>query len=285
MIYILYNFLANNKNGQIASEEVKGILYEKEFVAKDIRSEGNLSQYIEKLNQGDAIVIVGGDGTLNIAINYLYGKTSWDNVYYYPAGSGNDFAQDVKDCEKVFKYFIPLKTFVKNLPTVTVNGISRKFINGIGFGIDGYCCQEGDGLRAKTDDVINYTAIAIKGVLGKFKPCAGKIIVDGGSKKFKKIWLAPTMIGKYYGGGMKVAPNQNRLNEERKVSLVVWHGTGKLRTLIMFPKIFDDTHLKYRRNLQVFEGHKITVIFKKPQSLQIDGETVRNVKSYSVNYE
>ena len=52
------------------------------------------------------------------------------------------------------------------------------------------------------------------------------------------------MIGKYYGGGMKVAPNQNRLNEERKVSLVVWHGTGKLRTLIMFPKIFDGTHLK-----------------------------------------
>lgn len=43
MIYILYNLLANNKSGESASEEVKGILSGKEFTVKDITKEGNLS--------------------------------------------------------------------------------------------------------------------------------------------------------------------------------------------------------------------------------------------------
>ena len=44
MIYILYNLLANNKTGDSASEDVKGILSGKDFTVKDITREGNLSQ-------------------------------------------------------------------------------------------------------------------------------------------------------------------------------------------------------------------------------------------------
>ncbi|MCR5189204.1 MAG: hypothetical protein K6C97_09735 [Treponema sp.] len=284
MTYILYNLLANNNSGESASEEVKGILSGKEFTVKDITREGNLAQYIKPLAEGDSLVIVGGDGTLNRVINNLYGKIKWDNVYYYAAGSGNDFAHDVKDCEKFLAFLIPLKKYVENLPTVYVNGMQRKFINGIGFGIDGYCCEMGDEQRAISTDKINYTAIAIKGLLGKFKPCNGRIIVDGVEKKYKKIWLAPTMIGKFYGGGMMVTPDQDRLNTEHTVSAVVWQGGGKLGTLMKFPKIFEGTHLKYKKNIHSFVGHEIVVEFDKPQALQIDGETVKNVTSYTVRY-
>ena len=48
------------------------------------------------------------------------------------------------------------------IPEVTVEGKTYRFINGIGFGIDGYCCEEGDSQRAKSDKKINYTVIARK---------------------------------------------------------------------------------------------------------------------------
>lgn len=285
MIYILYNLLANNNTGDSASEDVKGILSGKEFTVKDIAREGNLTQYFRPLADGDSIIIVGGDGTLNFVINRFYGKVKWDNIYYYPAGSGNDFARDVKDGKKVLNFLIPMKDYVKHLPTVYVNGMEKKFINGIGYGIDGYCCEVGDELRATSTNSINYSAIAIKGLLGKFKPCNGTVTVDGIEKKFKKIWLAPTMIGKFYGGGMMIAPHQDRFNEEHTVSLVVLHGGGGLSTLIKFPKVFEGTHLKYKKIFTCLTGHEITVEFEEPRTLQIDGETVKNVSTYTVKYE
>ena len=47
--------------------------------------------------------------------------------------------------------------------------MKRRFINGIGFGIDGYCCEVGDQLKAKSDKPVNYASIAIKGLLFHYK--------------------------------------------------------------------------------------------------------------------
>ena len=34
--------------------------------------------------------------------------------------------------------------------------------------------------------------------------------VDGKTEKFRNVWLAPTMFGRFYGGGMIPTPEQNR---------------------------------------------------------------------------
>ena len=95
--------------------------------------------------------------------------------------------------------------------TVTVNGITKKFINGIGYGIDGYCCEVGDKLRAEGKQNINYAGIAIKGLLFHFKTKNATVIADGKEFKFNKVWLAPTMLGRYYGGGMIPTPDQKKI--------------------------------------------------------------------------
>ena len=88
------------------------------------------------------------------------------------------------------------------------------------------------------------------------------------------------MNGRYYGGGMNMAPTQDRLNEERKLSLVVMHGSGKLKTLMVFPSIFKGQHISHTEMIAIHEGHDITVKFDKPTALQIDGETVLGVTEY-----
>ena len=90
------------------------------------------------------------------------------------------------------------------------------------------------------------------------------------------------MNGRFYGGGMMVAPAQNRLSEDGLISCVVMYGSGKLKTLAVFPSIFKGEHVKHTEMVAVMTGSEITVSFDKPTALQIDGETVLGVTSYSV---
>ena len=90
------------------------------------------------------------------------------------------------------------------------------------------------------------------------------------------------MNGRFYGGGMMTAPQQDRNNPEGKLSVVVMHGSGKLKTLMVFPSIFKGEHISHTEMVDVLTGKEITVRFDSPAALQIDGETVKNVSEYSV---
>lgn len=89
------------------------------------------------------------------------------------------------------------------------------------------------------------------------------------------------MNGRYYGGGMIPTPKQDRLQNDT-VSTLVMHGSGKLKTLMVFPSIFKGTHIKHTEMAEVLSGKHITVEFDRPTPLQIDGETIPGVTSYSV---
>lgn len=238
---------------------------------------------IDKIQPEDIVYIVGGDGTLNRFINDSTNLRILGDIFFYSAGTGNDFKHDVDPDNSLYR--IRLNDYIRNLPTVTVDGVTYKFVNGIGFGIDGYCCEEGDRKRAAGKHDINYSAIAVKGCLFSFKPYGADITVDGETRHYDKVWLAPTMFGKYYGGGMKVAPEQDRNNPQHTVTNVVIHGTGRLKTLIRFTKIFSGEHTKYTDMVDIRTGHEVRVVFDRPCALQIDGETVKNVTEYTVRYE
>ena len=90
------------------------------------------------------------------------------------------------------------------------------------------------------------------------------------------------MNGRFYGGGMMVAPEQDRLNPERTVSVSVMYGSGKVKTLVVFPSIFKGEHVNHTEMTKVLTGHEIKVEFDKPTALQIDGETILGVKQYTV---
>lgn len=282
MIYFLMNPLANNRKGDQIENEAKNSFGGEKIEIVDLTKLSNSADFVKNLNPSDVIVIAGGDGTIFRFVNDIYEMNIPQEIYLYPNGSGNDFAHDISEYVSMKNKLLPIKSFLKKLPYVEVNGIKKYFINGIGFGIDGYCCEQGDIQREKeSDKPINYASIAIKGVLGKFHPSNATVTVDGVVHKFKHVWLAPTMFGRFYGGGMMIAPKQDRRNSDKSVTCVILHSAIPLKVLIVFPNIFKGTHLK-SKIFESFVGHEITVEFDKPQALQIDGETVKNVYSYTV---
>ena len=62
---------------------------------------------------------------------------------------------------------------------------------------------------------------------------------------------------------------------------MVMHGAGKLKTLRIFPSIFKGMHIRHPKHVVIHKGHSITVTFDRPCALQIDGETILNVFTYT----
>ncbi len=265
MKYYLYNPLANNGIGT----EVPGA----EMIDA---SKTDYPSFFAGLDPEDEVVLIGGDGTINYLINHVDPASIRNNVYILGNGTGNDFLKDIG--EESGKEVL-LNPYLTNLPTVRVNGMEQKFINNMGFGIDGYCCEEADRIKAKSPNKkINYPGIAIRGMLFHFKPCHVWLTVDGKDYEFDDVWITPTMKGRYYGGGMKMAPEQDRKGD--LLTVVVFRGRSKLKTLKNFPSIFEGKHTANKDMTKVFTGRKVRVRFSRPCAAQIDGETVLNVTEY-----
>lgn len=269
----MYNGLSNNK---IKPEIVENF---EENESQKLIDAGlvNYPEFFGNLNAEDEVVLIGGDGTINYFINQVPYESIKNNVYYYAAGSGNDFLRDIdgKVGEEVL-----LNPYLKNLPTVYVKDVVSKFINGIGYGLDGYCCEVGDKLKLQSDKPINYTSIAIKGLLFNFKPKNATVIVDGKKYEHHYVWLVPTMKGRFYGGGLMIAPNQDRLSDE--VSVVVYQSKSRISSLMTFRYVPTGQHIKKEKMVKIYTGKEIEVQFDQPTALQIDGETVLGVESYLV---
>ena len=274
--YVLYNPYAGSGNGKEEAESF-GSTAQGEAQYFDITKIHDYAEFLKDVDADAELVVCGGDGTVNRFLNAINGLDIQQKISYYACGSGNDFLREVgTDGSRL----VDLDTYRKNLPIVTVNGKDYVFINGVGYGVDGYCCEEGDKLRATSDKPVNYTAIAIKGLLFHYKPANATIAVDGKEYAFKKVWIAPTMKGRFYGGGMIPTPAQTR--ESGEVSLMVFHGSSKLKTLMIFPSIFKGEHVKKTKYVSVFTGKNITVKFDSPRTVQVDGETIVNVSEYTV---
>ena len=276
--YVLYNGLSGNGTGKTKAEAINSFIGNKEPIYMDITSISDIRSFLTSLENDDSIYLCGGDGTLNHFINDTDGTDIAQPLYYFPTGSGNDFWNDLG--KKIGDAPVKINEYLKDLPFVEVNGMKKRFLNGIGYGIDGYCCEEGDRIRATSDKPVNYTTIAIKGLIYKYKPTNAVVTIDGVRKEYKKVWLAPAMNGRFFGGGMMPTPGQKRLAEDKKLSNLVFYGAGKLKTLIMFPSIFKGGHVKYTKNAVITEGKHIKVEYDRPVALQIDGETVLNVTEY-----
>lgn len=273
MKYVLFNPLSGHGESEKFAVDFAAQLEDSDiFNMTEIEDP---TSFFSSIGSGDSIYLFGGDGTINRFVNFCSPDDLECEIYYFPSGTGNDFAVDVFEGETTEPFRID--SYIKGLPTVTVNGKDYRFINGVGYGIDGYCCEVGDKLKEQ-GKVPNYTGIAIKGLLFHFKPVTATVTVDGVKTVYEKVWIAPTMHGRHYGGGMIPTPDQKR--ESGELSLMIFHGSGKIKTLMIFPSIFKGEHVKNTKYVTVVKGRDIEVEFDRPTALQIDGETVLGVTGY-----
>lgn len=279
--YILYNPLSASGRGEELVRSAAVLQLDKlESEMLDVTKLSSYADFFARVEPESRVILCGGDGTVSRFANETRGMELPEELYYFASGTGNDLLHDLG--LQAGSTLVRLKPYLTDLPVVTVGGQSGVFLNNVSFGIDGYCCEEGDRLRAR-GKTVNYTKIALKGLLGAFRPLNAVVTVDGVRKEYRRVWLAPTMNGRYCGGGMMMTPGQDRKDPERKVSVLVFCETGALRALCIFPSLFKGKHVKYKKYVKIVTGHDVLVEFGRPTPMQIDGETVSGVLSYHVH--
>ena len=278
---VLYNPYSAKGHGLESAKKLAASLPGAEISYEDLTRVTDHQRFFRETPPDTKIIFTGGDGTLNRVANALYGEKLPREIWYFPAGSGNDFVNDLRkphDCAP----FV-LNDYIQDLPKVRIRQGEYRFLNAVGYGLDGYCCEESDRLHEKGRQR-SYTMIAFLGLMGKYKTTAADVTVDGVTKHYDKVWMAPAMFGSFYGGGVNMGPMQHRDNPEKLLTSVVIHSVGRLKTLFLFLNVCKGRGEKYPKYIDYRRGHRISVRFDRPTALQVDGETFLSVEEYEATY-
>lgn len=266
MRYYIYNRLATNKKPKIEAD------------AKLIGAIGlDYKKFFSELAPEDDVVIIGGDMSINHFIRKINGTKVSNKVYVRAYGYGSDFVNDI---EERLTDDVLLNPYIDNLPMATIKNHHRPFINGVGFGLDGYCCATADYIKAKSPAAtVDYTGIALRGLLYKFKPVHATVEVDDQKYEFDNVWLAATMKGRYFGGGMKIAPDQKRESSDN-LTVIIYTVKSRIKALLSFPDVFKGTHVKNTEIVKIYTGKKVHMKFDRIADAEVDGDTVKKIDEY-----
>lgn len=277
---VLFNPNARNGQGLEVAKQLEGLLSAAQVRFSDMTAIGSYAAFLGELPAEERLVVAGGDGTLNRFVNDMAGLELTRDIYYFGAGSGNDFMRDVGRTREDGPFL--LNDYIRRLPEVEVNGRRYKFINGVGVGLDGHACEQVSRQKQERGKNASYAVEAVKGLLGAYHPTKAVVTVDGARQAYDHVWLAPTMLGRYLGGGIKLAPDQDRRDPLGQVSAMVLATPSRLRALRVFPTVFSGGHTAFTDLVTVIKGHRICVEFDQPVAMQVDGEHIPQVRAYTV---
>jgi diacylglycerol kinase (ATP) len=270
MFLVIHNPLSNNKKSKKNTQKyVKFFQKNKiDFIIRSSLKIENLEIFLSQNPSITDILYLGGDGTLNYLVNSVNMDKITQNLYFGQSGSGNDFMRSLKP---IHQGLITLGSAKTNVKTVS-------FINGCGLGIDGNV-----GFFVNQDKKKNKMSYFVNTfrALNVYKPTPMSITIDGKTHEFAKTWFVSVQNGKYFGGGMKVAPHADPTQES--FSVTVAHTLKKWQVFFVFMSIYVGLHVKLKKYVTIFTGKNISVQSPDPKYFQADGEVLEAVSSMSIS--
>lgn len=212
----------------------------------------------------DMVVAVGGDGTLYEVVNGGVGKDI--KIGVIPAGTGNDLAKTLlipRDTIGALDVIIAGKE--KKIDLGKING--HYFINVAGAGFDCDVLVETQKLKKYLSGILAYIVGIFKALIN-YKPRKMELILDG-KKLSEQVFLIAIANGKYYGGGMKVAPDADI--QDGYFDICVVKHVSKLTVIKLLKTFVNGEHTKHPR-VDTYKAKTIEIYSEKPFPVNADGE-------------
>jgi diacylglycerol kinase (ATP) len=213
----------------------------------------------------DALVVVGGDGMVNLGVNLTAG--SGVPLGIIPAGTGNDIARALE---------LPVGD-----PAAAADTVLAVLSAGSPRRIDGVRCLDADQgvhwfagvLGAGFDALVNERAngwswprgpmrynLAIARELPVFRPRAYRLVLDG------ELWCSEAMLvaianGPSYGGGMRVCPDARV--DDGLLDVLVVEPISRREFVRIFPRVYAGTHVQHPR-----------VVIRRARRVQVSAEGI-----------
>jgi diacylglycerol kinase (ATP) len=215
------------------------------------------------------VAVLGGDGSVNLAVNGLFGSGS--ALAVLPAGTGDDFAKGIGagKLDAATRLLADPKTVDIDVIEITAGAEVRRYVNIAGTGFDSAVEEVAAGMRRRLGARGHYALATIR-TLGRFVPAAFRVEMDGRSLDVDAM-LIVIGNGMAYGGGMRVLPQASLVDGELDVCIVAAMSKGAF--LRAFPKVYVGKHATHPK-VTMLKGTELKVEANRRMLVFADGERV-----------
>jgi diacylglycerol kinase (ATP) len=261
-----------------------------EFEFAFTRKRGDATTLVRNaLGEGhQEIIAVGGDGTINEAVNGFFdgnGRGSPDAVFaFITSGTGGDF-------RKTFGIDAGTEAGLARLKSSRVRAIDvgrvsclgndgtptvRYFVNIASFGLSGVIVDAVN--RAKIAKLFGGSfafAFHSTAAMMSYRPRAVRVMLDNGFDEIAPISTTAVANGQYFGGGMRVAPGA--VPDDGVFDIVIMGASTRTRSLTDLKQIYTGEHLK-SPSVRVVRAHRLVAApiaenKARPVLIETDGES------------
>jgi len=232
------------------------------------------------------IVAVGGDGTVNEVINGLVdvniknereGSVDPEVILgIIPWGTGDDFARMAgipRDYVEACRHLLRSEPRPVDLGRITCfregQEVERYFINAAGLGFDGEVAEVVKRFPKALGGAITYLTCLLIGLV-TYRNKNVEFSFDGQPVR-GRINSIVVCNGRYFGGGMLIAPGA--AFDDGLFEVVVLGNLNKLEVVANLPRIYKGTHLTHPK-VSRFAAKEIHIEARERMFLQAEGELI-----------
>lgn len=265
----IVNPTAGKGKGLKYIEEIKEIFKSSsdEYIIEITKYQGHGTEIAKKYTEAADFKVysVGGDGTLNEILNGMAGSSS--SLGIIPAGTGNDFFRSISDSS------------LTNILNRTINGTEQFFdlgkannsffLNVSSVGLDAEVAYNSRYYKKiPFSPALSAYVISLFTTVFKYKSSNIRINIDGNEFCKKTLFLA-VANGKYYGGGMLLAPK----SDIHDGYFDIYHvdNLNIFKILLLFPKLIKGVH-ENLKEVTYFKGKNVKIVSDNELSFNVDGE-------------
>lgn len=297
MYHIIVNPASKSGRGAKIWEEIEPVLLKREipyhvlFSKKsgDVAAE---TKRLSELNKPINLIILGGDGTVDEAIQGMTPLTNF-TVGYIPTGSSNDLARNLSIPKNPLlaleKILVGESTTLMDIGLLkyesippksarleeTGTGRERKFIVSCGIGFDAAVCAEANSSIIKNTlnriglGKLTYLGIALKQLISAPKSSCDLLLDDDAPIHLDNFRFIAVMNHRYEGGGFMFCPDADYT--DGIFDLCVIGNVPKPIILFALPTAFKGKHYWFK-DVYAHHAKKVRIKTDIPLWVHTDGE-------------
>ena len=227
----------------------------------------------------EKIIAVGGDGTLHEVIQGLFEKGNLINpditIGTLPSGTGTDFTRTLKIPHDIDETIIRLRgkrNAKLDLGEVRFRGHggadeTRYFINVADVGLGGEVAERANNTPKVFGGFATYLFSSVISI-ASYKPKKVQIVADGQEMEelVTSVFIAN---GKYFGGGMHIAPNA--IPDDGFFEVMILPALSKWDIIALAPKLYSGRILTMP-GIKYFQAQHIEIRSEEDVLINLDGE-------------
>jgi YegS/Rv2252/BmrU family lipid kinase len=269
---------ATGRNLESIARQVRASLGEFEtLLTRAVGDGAALARQAVEAGRG-LVVAVGGDGTASEVVDGLLSGGYLGEFGFIPRGSGGDFRRSLgipADVPGAARQLVASDRRQVDLGRIQFAGLDgrpgvRHFCNVASCGITAVVARNVNAGIKVLGGPIAFKLASARALLG-WRDQSVRWRVDGGPWTEDQVTALSVCNGRYFGGGIMVAPGAQF--DDGLFDVTIWKGYNVVDFVVQQPKLYDGRHLQLPKT-RVLRGHDIEVepLHGAPVLLEVDGE-------------